>query len=256
MAFTVVIPARYGSTRLPGKPLLDIGGKTMVQRVWEQATLSAAEQVVIATDDERIAEVAKGFGAQACMTDVDHPSGTDRLQQVAAQLGWADEHIVVNVQGDEPLIPPQVIDQVAANLAANEQAGIATLSEAIETLEELINPNAVKVVSDANGMALYFSRATIPWPRDAFIEEPQAMPKSGQWSRHIGIYAYRTSFLHQYVTWNPAPLEQLEQLEQLRALYNGVGIHVAAALQPVPGGVDTQQDLVSVRARVARQAPE
>jgi len=254
MAFTVVIPARYGSTRLPGKPLLDIGGKTMVQRVWEQASRSAAEQVVIATDDERIGKVATGFGAQICMTDVDHPSGTDRLQQVAAQLGWPDEHIVVNVQGDEPLIPPVVIDQVAANLAANEQAGIATLSEGIGTLEELLNPNAVKVVSDARGMALYFSRATIPWPRDAFLRGPQVMPDTGQWSRHIGIYAYRTGFLHQYVSWTPAPLEQLEQLEQLRALYNGVGIHVAAALQPVPAGVDTQEDLVSVRARVARQA--
>lgn len=248
MSFTVVIPARYGSTRLPGKPLLQIAGKPMVQRVWEQARRSSAEQVVIATDDERIRDVAQAFGAQVCMTSPDHPSGTDRLQQVALQLGFPDEHIVVNVQGDEPLIPPAVIDQVAANLASHAQAGIATLREAIESLEELINPNAVKVVSDVAGMALYFSRAPIPWPRDDFMHGQKSMPQSGRWYRHIGIYAYRTGFLHQYVTWPPAPLEELESLEQLRALYNGVGIHVASAVESVPGGVDTEQDLNTVRA--------
>jgi 3-deoxy-manno-octulosonate cytidylyltransferase (CMP-KDO synthetase) len=244
MSFTVVIPARYGSTRLPGKPLQDIAGKPMVQRVWEQASHSGASQVVIATDDERIYRAAEAFGASVCMTSADHPSGTDRLQQVAAEGGWPDEHIVVNVQGDEPLIPPAVIDQVAANLANHAEADIATLCEQIVELEELLNPNAVKVVSDSRGMALYFSRATIPWPREPFRDGPQTMPP-GQWYRHIGIYAYRTSFLHQYVTWDPAPLEQLEQLEQLRALYNGVGIHVAPAQQPVPAGVDTQEDLHS-----------
>ena len=248
MSFTVVIPARYGSTRLPGKPLLQIAGKPMVQRVWEQARRSSAEQVVIATDDERIRDVAQAFGAQVCMTSPDHPSGTDRLQQVALQLGFPDEHIVVNVQGDEPLIPPAVIDQVAANLASHAQAGIATLRERIESLEELINPNAVKVVSDVAGMALYFSRAPIPWPRDDFMHGQKSMPQSGRWYRHIGIYAYRTGFLHQYVTWPPAPLEELESLEQLRALYNGVGIHVASAVESVPGGVDTEQDLNTVRA--------
>lgn len=248
MSFTVVIPARYGSTRLPGKPLLDIAGKPMVQRVWEQARLSGAGQVVVATDDPRIEEAATAFGAQVCMTSSDHPSGTDRLQQVAAEMGWANDHIVVNVQGDEPLIPPAVIDQVAANLADNSQAGIATLCEDISSMEELVNPNAVKVVADVRGMALYFSRATIPWPRDAFIKDAQAMPDQGQWSRHIGIYAYRTAFLHEYVTWEPAPLERLEQLEQLRALYNGVGIHIARAVEAVPGGVDTAADLETVRA--------
>lgn len=251
MSFSVVIPARYGSTRLPGKPLLDIAGKTMVQRVWEQASQSAAEQVVIATDDQRILETATAFGAQVCMTASDHPSGTDRLQQVATDLGWADKHIVVNVQGDEPLIPPGVIDQVASNLAANEQAGIATLSGPIETLDELLNPNAVKVVSDGKGMALYFSRATIPWPRDAFMDGARALPAVGPWARHIGIYAYRTGFLHKYVSWQPAPLEEIEQLEQLRALYNGVGIHVATALETVPAGVDTREDLEVVRALLA-----
>jgi len=250
MSFTVVIPARYGSTRLPGKPLLDILGKPMVQRVWEQARQSGAQQVVIATDDERIQAAARDFGAEVCMTSSEHPSGTDRLQQVASEMGWAQDHIVVNVQGDEPLIPPAVIDQVAANLAAHDQAGMATLCEDIASLDELVNPNAVKVVTDARGVALYFSRATIPWPRDAFADGQQAMPASGQWSRHIGIYAYRTGFLHQYVTWEPAPLEQLEQLEQLRALYNGVDIHVATALETVPAGVDTPQDLDAVRARL------
>jgi 3-deoxy-manno-octulosonate cytidylyltransferase (CMP-KDO synthetase) len=233
---------------LPGKPLLDIVGKPMVQRVWEQARLSGAEQVVIATDDARIFEAAEAFGAEVCMTSPDHPSGTDRLQQVALEMNWADDHIVVNVQGDEPLIPPAVIDQVAANLAGHDQAGMATLCEDITALEELINPNAVKVVSDTSGMALYFSRAPIPWPRDEFIHGPKAMPQSGNWYRHIGIYAYRTGFLHRYVTWPPAPLEQLECLEQLRALYNGVGIHVERAVQSVPGGVDTEDDLQAVRA--------
>ena len=247
MSFSVVIPARYGSTRLPGKPLLDIAGKTMVQRVWEQARLSSATEVVIATDDERIRTVAQGFGAIVCMTSPDHPSGTDRLQQVAAELAWDDAHMVVNVQGDEPMIPPAVIDQVAGNLAANPEAGIATLREEIPDAESLLNPNAVKVVSDAHDMALYFSRATVPWPRDAFATDPSAMPAAGNWFRHIGIYAYRCAFLHQFVAWPPAPLETLECLEQLRALYNGVAIHVATAAQPVPAGVDTEADLEAVR---------
>jgi 3-deoxy-manno-octulosonate cytidylyltransferase (CMP-KDO synthetase) len=246
MAYTVVIPARYGSTRLPGKPLLDILGKTMVQRVWEQAQLSSAARVVIATDDVRIVEVAESFGAQVCMTRPGHPSGTDRLQEVVAELGLADDHIVVNVQGDEPLIPPQVIDQVAANLDRHAGAGIATLSEKITTIEELSSPNAVKVVSNVDGMALYFSRASVPYPRDAFIQNRSLMPATGTWYRHIGIYAYRTGFLHQYVTWPPAPQEQMECLEQLRALHHGVGIHVDEACQPVPAGVDTQEDLAQV----------
>ena len=248
MSFTVVIPARYGSTRLPGKPLLEIVGKPMVQRVWEQASLSGAGQVVIATDDARIFDAAQAFGAEVCMTSPEHPSGTDRLQQVALDMNWPADHIVVNVQGDEPLIPPAVIDQVAGNLADHDKADMATLCEDIDTLDELINPNAVKVVSDIGGMALYFSRAPIPWPRDEFMAGQQSMPQSGSWYRHIGIYAYRTGFLHRYVTWPPAPLEQLENLEQLRALYNGVGIHVERAVQSVPGGVDTEDDLQAVRA--------
>ena len=248
MSFSVVIPARFGSTRLPGKPLLPIAGKPMVQHVWEQAGRSGAGQVVIATDDERIRVAAEAFGATVCMTSTTHPSGTDRLQQVAAEFGWDGDHVVVNVQGDEPLIPPAVIDQVAGNLATHGQAGMATLCEEITDLEELVNPNAVKVVTDARGMALYFSRATIPWPREHFREGAAGMP-SGQWWRHVGIYAYRTRFLHQYISWSPAPLEQLEQLEQLRALHHGIMIHVERAAERVPGGVDTQEDLDAVRAR-------
>jgi len=247
MTYTVVIPARYGSTRLPGKPLLEIHGKPMVQWVWEQAKRSAAERVVIATDDARIVDIAEAFGAQVRMTSPHHPSGTDRLQQVVAELSLSKDHIVVNVQGDEPLIPPQVIDQVANNLARHPQAGIATLCEDINSIEDLTNPNVVKVVSSAQGMALYFSRAPIPWPRDAFMQGPVSLPANGAWYRHIGIYAYRTSFLHQFVSWPVAPQEQLESLEQLRALHNGVSIHVDQAMQRVPAGVDTADDLDLVR---------
>lgn len=246
MSFSVVIPARYGSTRLPGKPLLSIAGKPMVQRVWEQACLSGADEVIVATDDRRIEQVASDFGALVCMTDADHPSGTDRLQQVARLQGWDSDRIVVNVQGDEPLIPPPLIDQVAGNLGSHPEAAIATLCEPIENYEELTNPNAVKVVADLNGLALYFSRATIPWPRESFSNDSASMP-AGDWNRHIGIYAYRTAFLHRYVSWEPAPLEQLEQLEQLRALYQGERIHVARALETVPAGVDTAEDLAAVR---------
>lgn len=254
MTYTVVIPARFASTRLPGKPLLEILGKPMIQRVWEQARLSTAERVVIATDDDRIVEVAQAFGAQVCMTSTEHASGTDRLQQVVTELGLPADHIVVNVQGDEPLIPPAVINQVAGNMGTHLQAGIATLCEEITTIEDLTNPNVVKVVSDARGMALYFSRAPIPWPREAFMQGQRAMPVSGNWYRHIGIYAYRTRFLHQFVSWPPAPQEQLESLEQLRALHNGVGIHVETAVQRVPGGIDTQDDLILVRQLLMRQS--
>ncbi len=250
MSFAVVIPARYASTRLPGKPLLDIAGKPMIRHVWERAMDSGAAEVIVATDDERIEAACQAFGAEICMTDPAHPSGTDRLQEVAAQREWDEDMIVVNVQGDEPLIPKALIRQVAKSLADNPEASIATLCEPVRTREELTNPNAVKVVFDSRGMALYFSRATIPWPRDAFAEGGEAMP-AGEWFRHIGIYAYRVGFLHRYVQWPPAPLEQLEKLEQLRALYNGERIHVAQACEAVPAGVDTPADLEAVRALLA-----
>lgn len=245
MDYTVVIPARYASTRFPGKPLADILGKPMIQHVYERAIKSKASRVVIATDDQRIEEVAKSFGAQVCMTRSDHPTGTDRLQEVVEQLGLADDHIVVNVQGDEPLIPPAVIDQVAQNLAVNQQASIATLCEPITHLDELLNPNMVKVVTDNTGLALYFSRAPIPWPRDAFnqLEEPTTLPEDFNWLRHIGIYAYRVSLLNNYVTWESAPMEQTESLEQLRAMHYGERIHVTEALETMPAGIDTPEDL-------------
>lgn len=246
-AFTVVIPSRYASTRLPGKPLLSIAGKPMIQHVWEQASKSSAQRVVVATDDARIAEVCNGFGAEVVMTREDHNSGTDRLAEVAAKLGLAPDAIVVNVQGDEPLIPPSVIDQVAANLAAHTEARMATLAEPIEDVETLFNPNVVKVVSDLNGLALTFSRATLPWARDAFAQSREQLPEGVPYRRHIGIYAYRASFLHDFVSWGPCWLENTESLEQLRALWHGVRIHVDDALIAPPPGVDTIEDLERVR---------
>ncbi|HSX89190.1 MAG TPA: 3-deoxy-manno-octulosonate cytidylyltransferase [Pseudomonas sp.] len=245
--FTVVIPARYASSRLPGKPLQDIAGKPMVQHVWEQACKSSAQRVVVATDDVRIVEVCRGFGAEVLLTRVEHNSGTDRLAEVAAALGLAADAIVVNVQGDEPLIPPAIIDQVAANLAANPQAAIATLAEPIEDAATLFNPNVVKVVSDLHGLALTFSRAPLPWARDAFAVDREQLPANVPYRRHIGIYAYRAQFLHDFVAWGPCWLEDGECLEQLRALWHGVRIHVADALQALPAGVDTQDDLDRVR---------
>lgn len=246
MSFTVVIPARYASTRLPAKPLADIGGKPMLQHVWERAGQSAAARVLIATDDARVRDVAQGFGAEVVMTRTDHISGTDRVHEVVAQLGLADDAVVVGVQGDEPLIPPAVIDQVAANLAASTRAGIATLCEPIQEAATVFDPNAVKVVIARDGHALYFSRAPIPWARDEFAN-PELPPPAYRWWRHVGIYAYRAGFLKQFVVWPPGELEQLEKLEQLRAMENGVAIHVQEACTPIPAGVDTPADLARVR---------
>ena len=248
MDFIVVIPARYASTRLPGKPLQDICGKPMIQHVWQQAKQSAASRVVVATDDARIVEACQAFGAEVLLTRADHNSGTDRLAEVATQLGLADDAIVVNVQGDEPLIPPAIIDQVAANLAAHPEAGIATLGEPIQDAATLFNPNAVKLVADVNGLALTFSRAPLPWARDQFAASRDSLPDGVPFRRHIGIYAYRAGFLHNFVAWGPCWLEDTECLEQLRALYHGVRIHVADALQSPPAGVDTPEDLERVRA--------
>lgn len=245
--FTVVIPARYGSSRFPGKPLKVIAGKPMVQLVWEQARKSSAQRVVVATDDVRIFEACQAFGAEVLMTRDDHNSGTDRLAEVAAQLGLAADAIVVNVQGDEPMIPPAVIDQVASNLAAHPEAGISTLAEPIDDVAALFNPNVVKVSSDINGLALTFSRAPLPWARDALAANRDELPAGVPLRRHIGIYAYRAGFLHDFVSWGPCMLENTENLEQLRALWNGVRIHVADAIEAPPAGVDTPEDLERVR---------
>lgn len=251
--FTVVIPARYASSRLPGKPLLDIAGKPMIRRVWEQACRSAAERVVIATDDERIMAACKEFGADAVLTSAEHNSGTDRLAEVARVLGLASDAIIVNVQGDEPLIPPAVINQVAENLAGHPEAAIATLAEPIEDAGALFNPNVVKVLADINGLALTFSRAPLPWARDEFAQDRSMLAVNVPYRRHIGIYAYRAGFLQDFVGWGPCWLENTECLEQLRALWNGVRIHVDDAVEAPPAGVDTPEDLKRLRQLLGAQ---
>jgi len=252
MSFVVVIPARYASTRLPGKPLADIHGKPMVQHVVEKALQSGADRVIVATDDERVQQALAPFSAAAgfevCMTSPDHQSGTERLAEVCRHYGFAADTIIVNVQGDEPLIPPVIIRQVADNLAA-ASAPMATLSVPIRDAEEAFNPNAVKVVTDREGYALYFSRASIPWDRDRFAQSREQI--GDHYQRHIGIYAYRAGFIQRYVDWAPSVLEQVEALEQLRVLWYGEKIHVAQALQAPPVGVDTQADLDKVRALLA-----
>lgn len=252
-SFYVVIPARYASTRLPGKALLDIGGKSMIQRVYEQAQQSSAEEVVVATDDERVQAAVRDFGGQVMLTAATHESGTDRVHEVCRINGWADDAVVVGVQGDEPLVPPCVIDQVAHNAMANTDYSMATLCEKIDEPDVFLDPNAVKVVTDENGRALYFSRAPIPWPRDALKKEMLANAAAipllplERCYRHIGIYAYRVSLLNRFVTWPIAPLEAVEKLEQLRVLWHGEAIHVAQAVETIPPGVDTEDDLLRVR---------
>ena len=242
MSYFIIIPARYSSTRLPGKPLLDIAGKPMIQYVYERAKSSSAEQVIVATDDQRILDAVEAFGGRAIMTNKDHPSGTDRLEEVVRKLKLDDEKIVVNLQGDEPLLSVNAIEQVATNLAVNSDCGMATLCERINDNNELVNTNVVKVVRDLANHALYFSRSTIPYPRDGEFEA-----KKGGWYRHMGIYAYRVNVLKQYVQWPPAPLERSEMLEQLRALYNNIRIHCDEGCESIPAGVDTQADLDRVR---------
>ncbi|MDV7103023.1 3-deoxy-manno-octulosonate cytidylyltransferase [Vibrio sp. TH_r3] len=250
MSFTVIIPARYQSSRLPGKPLADIGGKPMIQWVYEQALKSGAERVIIATDDERVEAKAREFGAQVCMTSPTHESGTERLAEVIDKMNIEKDHIIVNVQGDEPLIPPAIISQVADNLASNNAAPMATLAVEIEHEEEVFNPNAVKVVTDADGFALYFSRASIPWDRDNFSAENKRILQP--LLRHVGIYAYRAGFIDTYINWQPSVLEKIECLEQLRVLWYGEKIHVAVAKENPVAGVDTPEDLEQVRRIVAK----
>ena len=245
MSFRIVIPARYASTRLPGKPLLPIAGRPMVEHVWRRALDTGASEVLIATDDDRIAAVARAFGADVVMTSADHPSGTDRLAEVARLRHWADDTVIVNVQGDEPLLPPANVIQVAELLAAHPQAAIATLKTPINDADDFQDPNVVKVVSDLHERALYFSRAPIPWPRDA-----ERISSRAQAWRHIGLYAYRVGPLKQLANLAPSALEMTERLEQLRALENGLLIMIATARE-VPGpGVDTPDDLVRVAALV------
>jgi len=237
MSFRVVIPARFDSSRLPGKALLPLAGKPMLQWVHERARACGAAEVCVATDDERIATAARGFGADVAMTARTHVSGTDRIAEVAVSRGWKDEDIVVNVQGDEPLIPPVVIDQVAQLLASHARADIGTLAVRIDSIADLADPNVVKVACDAGGRALYFSRAQIPFNRDAPATVSQAS------FRHVGIYAYRVSALRKLAGLAPSRLEQIEKLEQLRALENGMEIRVALAVERPLSDVNTAADL-------------
>ncbi|WP_312972735.1 3-deoxy-manno-octulosonate cytidylyltransferase [Atlantibacter sp.] len=247
MSFVTIIPARYASTRLPGKPLVDINGKPMIVHVLERARESGADRVIVATDTVEVADAVRAAGGEVCMTRADHESGTERLAEVVEKMGFADDTIIVNVQGDEPMIPPAIIRQVAENLA-NCDAGMATLAIPVHSAEEAFNPNAVKVVMDKNGYALYFSRATIPWDRDRFAQSRDEI--ANYFLRHIGIYGYRAGFIRRYVTWAPSELEHIEKLEQLRVLWHGEKIHVAVAHE-VPGtGVDTPADLERVRAEM------
>lgn len=255
--FTVVIPARYASSRFPGKPLADIGGKPMVVRVAERAAKSGAAQVIVATDDARIATAVEDHGFHAMMTRTNHATGTDRLAEVAVKLRLTAQQIVVNVQGDEPMIAPALIRKVAENLAAHRNAAIATAACRIRDARDLTNPGVVKVVLDAQGHALYFSRAPIPWARDAFSKEKsvssiRALPPALPALRHLGIYAYRCSFLRAYSRLKPAAIETFEALEQLRALAHGYRISVVITTAAPHPGVDTPADLRRVRRLIAR----
>lgn len=247
MNFKVVIPARYASTRLPGKPLLDIAGKPMVQHVYERALESGAAEVIIATDNDKVAQIARGFGAEVCMTAETHQSGTERLSEVIDKMGWGGSDIIVNLQGDEPLMSQALIHQVAQNLNEHNNASVATLSERIHSIEELFDPNVVKVTMDQMGMAIYFSRAPIPWARDSFAVSKDQLPENAKYYRHIGLYAYRADLVKRYVNWVACELESTESLEQLRVLWHGYKIHVAEAVEATAPGVDTPKDLEKVR---------
>ena len=256
MSFRIVIPARYQATRLPGKPLRDLAGKPLIQHVHERAVESGAETIIIATDDERIRAAAEGFGAMVCMTRSDHRNGTERLGEVIEKMAWPDEAVIVNLQGDEPLMPPDCLRQVAQLLEAHPDCAMATLYAEIDDPEDIFDPHVVKLVANRNDEALYFSRAAIPWWREVFNDAPQvelADPPTAV-KRHIGLYAYRAGFGRGYASLQASPLEQMESLEQLRALWHGYRIAVAEAVELPPAGVDTEGDLERVRRQLASQS--
>lgn len=243
MSFRIVIPARFASTRLPGKPLRDICGKPMIVRVIEQAKKSNAEEVIVATDSQEIADALSDIDVQVCITREDHQSGTERLSEVIEQMGFADDQILINLQGDEPMMPPVCLNQVGQALEEDTKVKMATLCTPLTDLEELFDPHAVKVVRDINDYALYFTRAAIPWSRDCFNEAPRKMPLEQEYQRHIGLYGYRAGFIKQYLEWQSSDIEKTESLEQLRVLYYGEKIKVISAeIAPGPG-VDTIDDL-------------
>jgi len=249
--FHVVIPARYAASRLPGKPLLDIRGRPLIQWVWQCARDSGAASVIVATDDERIRAAAEQFGAAVAMTSTQHTSGTDRIAEVVCTQPWAADDIVVNLQGDEPLMPPAVIAQVAAGLTSH--VDIATAAAPVQGLREYLDPNCVKVVCTRDGRAMYFSRAPLPWPRDHAAAGRPTRHEGAL--RHIGIYGYRVRSLLKFAAWPPTPLEGIEKLEQLRALENGMHIKVVSLAETPPAGVDTREDLERVRALLAQKDP-
>jgi 3-deoxy-manno-octulosonate cytidylyltransferase (CMP-KDO synthetase) len=250
--YKIIIPARYASTRLPGKPLREIAGKPMIQHTYEQALQSLADEVVIATDDPRIFSTAQQFSADVVMTSAAHTSGTERLAEVVEKKAWADDTIIVNVQGDEPLVAAQHIELVAQALEQFDRAGMSTLAAPVNLWTELSDPHIVKVVMDHQGYALYFSRAVIPWDRDGFstqqFNQDYVLPDMGGWFRHIGMYAYRAATLKQYITLQTCMLEITESLEQLRVLYHGIPIHVTVTNDEPSHGVDVESDLVKVEA--------
>jgi len=254
MSFVVVIPARFESSRLPGKVLADINGKPMIQWVVEKAQQSGASQVIVATDNEEVSKVVTAFGGEVCKTRADHQSGTERLAEVMDIYDFDNDQVIVNVQGDEPFIPAENITQVARNLANQQrtnqqQARMATLAVHIHDVEEAFNPNAVKVLTDKDGYAMYFSRSTIPYDRARFLNEESVASIGDFYLRHIGIYAYRAGFIKDYVQWPASQLEQIESLEQLRVLWQGEKIHVAVAETRLEvEGVDTPEDLEKARA--------
>jgi 3-deoxy-manno-octulosonate cytidylyltransferase (CMP-KDO synthetase) len=256
VAFNVVIPARYASTRLPGKPLRALGGEPLVGHVWRRGVESGAQQVVVATDDERVSAAVQALGGMAISTSPDHPSGTDRAAEVAERLGWPDDAIVVNLQGDEPFMEGALLRRVASNLELRPDVGIATLATPIRDAAELFDPNVVKVVRDESGRALYFSRAPIPWVRGLFGRSgPQrALPPGVPFLRHLGLYAYRAGALRRLQREKPRPYETAESLEQLRALSIGIAIHVDEIEHALPRGVDTEDDLLRAEEELARRA--
>ena len=248
MSYSIIIPARYASTRLPGKPLLEIEGKPLIQHVYQRATETRAKRIIIATDNQRIADICNAFGAEVCLTRADHQSGTERIAEVIETFSFLDQDIVINLQGDEPDVPVSLIEQTALCLQQNPSADMSTLAAPIENSNDLFNSNIVKAVLNDQNFALYFSRAPIPWHREQFPISPnQEIPKDYQWLRHIGLYGYRCGFLRQYIQWTISPLEQIESLEQLRVLAHGGKIIVDITQEQPAHGIDTEDDLVKAR---------
>lgn len=247
MSVHIVIPARLASTRLPNKLLLDIAGKPMLQHVVERASRAKAKSVTVATDNEAIFSLMESLGVDVCMTSSHHQSGTERVAEAVEKLGFASDDIVVSVQGDEPLLPPRVIEQVADDLMQHPDAAVATLYEEMQDVADIHNPNIVKLVLDQQSYALYFSRAAIPWHRDGFALDKKSLPSDFVYKRHVGLYAYRVAFLNRYVQLDASPIESIEMLEQLRVLYYGEKIHASLAVEMPGHGVDTAEDLERVR---------